>query len=104
MAGCCTALAARCCCCSALRTSVVNTLTVLALFPIHQVDTHQSSCVHSGRTIARQSRENGWIADHGISQMRVERCDFSGYKIYPSKGKTYVRGDSKVGYVVTFPG
>ena len=29
--------------------------------------------------------------------MRVERCDFSGYRIYPSKGKTYVRGDSKVG-------
>jgi len=27
--------------------------------------------------------------------MRVERCDFSGYRIYPSKGKTYVRGDSK---------
>ena len=30
--------------------------------------------------------------------MRVDRCDFSGFKVYPSKGKTYVRGDSKVGY------
>ncbi|ORY34771.1 putative 60S ribosomal protein L24 [Naematelia encephala] len=27
--------------------------------------------------------------------MRVDRCDFSGYKVYPSRGKTYVRGDSK---------
>ena len=34
--------------------------------------------------------------------MRVERCDFSGYRIYPSKGKTYVRGDSKVGFGVIF--
>lgn len=33
-----------------------------------------------------------------IQQMRVERCDFSGYRIYPSKGRTYVRGDSKVGF------
>jgi hypothetical protein len=31
-----------------------------------------------------------------IPQMRVEKCDFSGYKIYPGRGKTYVRGDSKV--------
>lgn len=29
--------------------------------------------------------------------MRVERCDFSGHKVYPSLGKVYVRGDSKVG-------
>lgn len=28
--------------------------------------------------------------------MRVDRCDFSGYKVYPSRGKVYVRGDSKV--------
>jgi len=28
--------------------------------------------------------------------MKVELCNFSGYKIYPSKGKLYVRGDSKV--------
>ena len=28
--------------------------------------------------------------------MRVERCDFSGAKVYPSRGKIYVRGDSKV--------
>lgn len=27
--------------------------------------------------------------------MRVERCDFSGYKVYPSKGRTFVRIDSK---------
>nr|XP_018260321.1 50S small subunit ribosomal protein L24e [Kwoniella dejecticola CBS 10117]OBR82479.1 50S small subunit ribosomal protein L24e [Kwoniella dejecticola CBS 10117] len=27
--------------------------------------------------------------------MRVDRCDFSGYKVYPSRGKVYVRGDSK---------
>ena len=31
-----------------------------------------------------------------IRRMRVDRCDFSGFKVYPSKGKTYVRGDSKV--------
>ncbi|KLT46559.1 hypothetical protein CC85DRAFT_306233 [Cutaneotrichosporon oleaginosum] len=28
-------------------------------------------------------------------EMRVDRCDFSGYKVYPSRGKVYVRGDSK---------
>ncbi|KAJ9107496.1 hypothetical protein QFC21_000951 [Naganishia friedmannii] len=28
--------------------------------------------------------------------MKVELCNFSGQKIYPSKGKLYVRGDSKV--------
>jgi ribosomal protein L24E len=28
--------------------------------------------------------------------MKVELCNFSGHKIYPSKGKLYVRGDSKV--------
>lgn len=28
--------------------------------------------------------------------MRVDKCDFSGYKVYPSRGKVYVRGDSKV--------
>ena len=28
--------------------------------------------------------------------MRVDRCDFSGFKVYPGRGKTYVRGDSKV--------
>ena len=33
--------------------------------------------------------------------MRVDRCDFSGFKVYPSKGKTYVRGDSKVGYTLS---
>ncbi|OXG14480.1 large subunit ribosomal protein L24e [Cryptococcus neoformans Tu401-1] len=27
--------------------------------------------------------------------MRVDRCDFTGYKVYPSRGKVYVRGDSK---------
>ncbi|KAI9638967.1 putative 60S ribosomal protein L24 [Dioszegia hungarica] len=27
--------------------------------------------------------------------MRVDRCDFSGYRVYPSKGRVYVRGDSK---------
>ncbi|WVW86962.1 hypothetical protein I302_109018 [Kwoniella bestiolae CBS 10118] len=27
--------------------------------------------------------------------MRVDRCDFSGYKVYPSRGRVYVRGDSK---------
>jgi hypothetical protein len=30
------------------------------------------------------------------TQMRVDRCDFSGFKVYPSRGKVYVRGDSKV--------
>ncbi|KAL1406455.1 60S ribosomal protein L24 [Vanrija albida] len=29
------------------------------------------------------------------TKMRIERCDFSGAKVYPSRGKTYVRGDSK---------
>lgn len=29
-------------------------------------------------------------------QMKVDICAFSGYKIYPSRGKLYVRGDSKV--------
>jgi len=28
--------------------------------------------------------------------MKVETCAFSGYKIYPSKGKLYVQKDSKV--------
>lgn len=28
--------------------------------------------------------------------MRVDRCDFSGFRVYPAKGRTYVRGDSKV--------
>jgi large subunit ribosomal protein L24e len=32
--------------------------------------------------------------------MKVELCNFSGMKIYPSKGKTYVRGDSKVSWVL----
>lgn len=30
-------------------------------------------------------------------KMKVETCAFSQRKIYPSKGKLYVRGDSKVG-------
>lgn len=30
--------------------------------------------------------------------MKVELCNFSGQKIYPSKGKIYVRGDSKVSW------
>jgi len=30
------------------------------------------------------------------SQMKVEIDSFSGYRIYPSKGKLFVRGDSKV--------
>ncbi|ORX37755.1 ribosomal protein L24e-domain-containing protein [Kockovaella imperatae] len=34
-------------------------------------------------------------ADRLLSEMRVDRCDFSGFKVYPSKGKIYVRGDSK---------
>ncbi|GAA5853243.1 hypothetical protein JCM8547_000254 [Rhodosporidiobolus lusitaniae] len=28
--------------------------------------------------------------------MKVELCNFSGYKIYPGKGKLYVRSDSKI--------
>ncbi|KAL7412471.1 60S ribosomal protein L24, partial [Mrakia frigida] len=28
--------------------------------------------------------------------MKVEICSFSGFKIYPSRGRLYVRGDSKV--------
>ena len=36
----------------------------------------------------------GFISSSPI--MRVDRCDFSGFKVYPSRGKTYVRGDSKV--------
>lgn len=32
------------------------------------------------------------------NQMKVELCNFSGQKIYPSKGKIYVRGDSKVSW------
>jgi hypothetical protein len=36
-------------------------------------------------------------------QMKVEICSFSGYKIYPSRGKLYVRGDSKVRPAVSCP-
>lgn len=36
------------------------------------------------------------------TQMRVDRCDFSGYKVYPSRGKVYVRGDSKVREIGTW--
>lgn len=28
--------------------------------------------------------------------MKLEICSFSGYKIYPAQGKTFVRGDSRV--------
>lgn len=31
-----------------------------------------------------------------VGVMKVETCSFSGYKIYPSKGKLYVQKDSKV--------
>lgn len=34
--------------------------------------------------------------------MKVELCNFSGQKIYPSKGKLYVRGDSKVSSLSIF--
>ncbi|WAQ91835.1 hypothetical protein PtA15_15A227 [Puccinia triticina] len=33
---------------------------------------------------------------HTKGVMKVETCSFSGYKIYPSKGKLYVQKDSKV--------
>ncbi|GAA5907458.1 hypothetical protein JCM6882_003867 [Rhodosporidiobolus microsporus] len=33
--------------------------------------------------------------------MKVEICNFSGYKIYPGKGKLYVRSDSKIFRFVT---
>ncbi|GAA5839294.1 hypothetical protein JCM5353_004128 [Sporobolomyces roseus] len=33
--------------------------------------------------------------------MKVEYCNFSGYKIYPGKGKLYVRSDSKIFRFVT---
>ncbi|RSH86550.1 60S ribosomal protein L24 [Apiotrichum porosum] len=33
--------------------------------------------------------------------MRVDRCDFSGFKVYPGRGRTYVRGDSKTFRFVT---
>ncbi|GAA6004423.1 ribosomal eL24 family protein [Rhodotorula paludigena] len=33
--------------------------------------------------------------------MKVEFCNFSGYKIYPGKGKLYVRSDSKIFRFVT---
>ncbi|SGY76250.1 BQ5605_C005g03478 [Microbotryum silenes-dioicae] len=33
--------------------------------------------------------------------MKVETCSFSGYKIYPGKGKLYIRSDSKVYRFVT---
>ena len=32
--------------------------------------------------------------------MKIELCNFSGQKIYPSKGKIYVRGDSKVSRLI----
>jgi large subunit ribosomal protein L24e len=28
--------------------------------------------------------------------MKIELCNFSGHKIYPGKGKLFVRGDSKI--------
>jgi hypothetical protein len=34
--------------------------------------------------------------------MRVDRCDFSGYRVYPGKGRVYVRGDSKVRWTGDF--
>merc|ERR1711939_257549 len=33
--------------------------------------------------------------------MKVEFCNFSGYKIYPGKGKLYIRSDSKIFRFVT---
>ncbi|GAA6021869.1 hypothetical protein JCM11491_001552 [Sporobolomyces phaffii] len=33
--------------------------------------------------------------------MKVEYCNFSGYKIYPGRGKLYVRSDSKIFRFVT---
>lgn len=33
--------------------------------------------------------------------MKVEYCNFSGYKIYPGKGKLYIRSDSKIFRFVT---
>ena len=33
--------------------------------------------------------------------MKLEICSFSGYKIYPGKGKTYVRTDNKIFKFVT---
>ncbi|RXK35450.1 hypothetical protein M231_07305 [Tremella mesenterica] len=42
--------------------------------------------------VGRELEANG----NKPNTMRVDRCDFSGFKVYPSNGKTYVRGDSKV--------
>merc|ERR1712243_119364 len=30
------------------------------------------------------------------SKMKIELCSYSGYKIYPSKGRTFVKADDKV--------
>merc|ERR1712018_170346 len=30
------------------------------------------------------------------SKMKIELCSYSGYKIYPSKGRTFVKADGKV--------
>lgn len=39
----------------------------------------------------------GYQLTHTLGRkMKVETCSFSQRKIYPSKGKLYVRGDSKV--------
>ncbi|KAI9600714.1 hypothetical protein KEM48_000879 [Puccinia striiformis f. sp. tritici PST-130] len=49
------------------------------------------------RTVASRAASSiDLFLTHPVGVMKVETCAFSGYKIYPSKGKLYVQKDSKV--------
>ncbi|CAO3618859.1 unnamed protein product [Mucor hiemalis] len=39
--------------------------------------------------------------EFGTARMKLEICSFSGHKIYPAKGKTYVRVDSRLSVSLT---
>merc|ERR1712117_196037 len=38
----------------------------------------------------------GFFFRSRASKMKIELCSYSGYKIYPSKGRTFVKADGKV--------
>lgn len=52
------------------------------------------------RVDGQRRRMENWLLtarkSRPADKMKVETCAFSQRKIYPSKGKLYVRGDSKV--------
>ncbi|EIW71548.1 hypothetical protein TREMEDRAFT_73338 [Tremella mesenterica DSM 1558] len=58
------------------------------------VEAKRTKMLGGAEEVERLRREKA--TENHISRMRVDRCDFSGFKVYPSNGKTYVRGDSKV--------